>query len=228
MVVGNGLLAQAFAEFRDDARILVYAAGVSNSLETDPSAFARERTRLVAAREAHPDMLLVYFGTCSANDADRRDTPYVVHKLEMETLLERHGGPWMVLRLPLAIGPQRTGRTLAPYLHECITEGRRFQVWEHATRYPVDVADVLRIGRRFIVTPGLWRRRINVALRAFPVLAFVREMERIVGKAAQFDVVRKGRHYAIECPEVQAVAEELSLDYSDRYLGKVLDRYFAG
>ena len=68
MIVGHGLLARAFATFVDDEGTLIYAAGVSNSLETDPTAFARERHTLEAARAAHPNRLLVYFGTCSADD----------------------------------------------------------------------------------------------------------------------------------------------------------------
>lgn len=35
------MLAKAFSEFRKDDRVLIYAAGLSNSLETDPRAFAR-------------------------------------------------------------------------------------------------------------------------------------------------------------------------------------------
>lgn len=227
MVVGDGMMASSFSAFRGNERVVVYAAGVSNSLETDPAAFAREATRLQQVREAHPGKLMVYFGTCSVDDADRRDTPYVAHKLMMESLLERHGAPWIVLRLPLAIGPGRRGHTLAPYLYERITRGESFEVWEHSTRYPVDVADVLRIARRIIDVSANWNRRINVALRPFPVPEFVRIMESIVGKPAVYTRVPRGRHYAIDCPEVRALARELELDYSERYLERVLRKYFA-
>jgi nucleoside-diphosphate-sugar epimerase len=227
VVVGHGMLAKAFSEFSEDDRVLIYAAGVSNSLETDPSAFAREKSRLLAAREENPDKLLVYFGTCSVEDPDRRETPYAAHKLEMEAILEGFAAPWMVLRLPLAIGPGRHGRTLAPFLYERISRGERFEVWEHATRYPLDVEDALRVARLFVDERKLWNRRINVALRAFPVLEFVQVMQNIVGKPAVYDLVPRGRHYAIDCPEVDAAERELALDRSERYLDRVLRKYYA-
>jgi len=207
--------------------VLIYAAGVSNSDETDLSAFERERQRLIAARNRYSDRFLVYFGTCSADDPERRETPYVVHKLEMERLLEHHGSPWMVVRLPLAIGPGRSSQTLAPFLHERISRGERFQVWQHATRYPIDVHDVARITERLIRDRANWNRRINVALRAYSVLEFVRAMESILGKSAVYDVVPRGGHYEIRCPEVEALAEELALDADDGYLDRVLRKYFA-
>ena len=199
---------------------------VSDSLETSETAFGRERELLARTRREHPDALVVYFGTCSVDDPDRAPTPYVAHKLRMESMLEEAGQPWLVLRVPLAIGPAHGGRTLAPYLYDRVRRGERFQVWQHATRYPVDVADVLRIGSRFIADHGLRHRRINIALRAYPVLDFVRVMESIVGRPAVYDLVPKGRHYAIHCPELAALASELQLDYSEAYLERVLRKYF--
>jgi nucleoside-diphosphate-sugar epimerase len=227
MIVGHGMLAQAFSSFREDGSVLIFASGVSNSLETGPRAFARERALLLQARKEHQAKLMIYFGTCSVDDPDRRETPYVVHKLEMEAILERAQAPWMALRLPLAIGPHRHGHTLAPFLYERISRGERFEVWEHATRYPIDVEDALRVGRLFFGDRKLWNRRINVALRAFPVLEFVRVMQSIVGKRALYDLVPKGAHYPIRCPEVAALAQELNLDLSDRYLERILRKYFS-
>lgn len=227
MIIGSGMIAAAFSAFRENDRVVIFASGVSNSLETDPAEFAREKRLLLQARSANPDRLLVYFGTCSVDDPDRGHTPYVIHKLEMESLLEVSPGPWMVMRLPLAIGPGHRGAALAQFLYERISRGEPFEVWTHAARYPIDVADVFRITSRLVDDPSMWHRRINVALRAFPVLEFVHIMERIVGKRAVCTLVPKGRHYEVSCPEVAAVAADLNLDFSDRYLERVLRRYFA-
>lgn len=221
------MLAQAFSAFSGDDKVLLFVSGVADSLETRAEAFARERDLLQKTRTAFPESLLVYFGTCSVYDPERRATPYVAHKLEMEAVLERSGSPWMVLRLPLAVGPGRRGRTLVPFLYERISRGEPFEVWEHATRYPIDVADVLRIARRLIAEGSLWYRRINVALRAYPVLEFVRAMEGILGKSASYCLVPRGEHYAIDCPQINRLGTELGLDYSDRYLLQVLRKYYA-
>ena len=227
MVIGDGMIAKAFANFGPRRDVIVYASGVSDSMETRAEAFQREKTLLAATRAAHPGALLVYFGTCSVDDPDRRPTPYVQHKLAMEALLAAAPGPWMVLRLPLAIGPVHRSPTLANFLHDRIVRGERFEVWARSARYPIDVEDVVRIAARFIDERTCWRRAINVALRAFTVLDFVRVLERITGKRALYTLVDKGARYDLRCPEVARVAAELELDSSPRYLERVLRKYFS-
>jgi nucleoside-diphosphate-sugar epimerase len=227
MIVGSGMMAQAFSAFRGDDEVLVFASGVADSLETRAEAFARERDLLQKTRAAFPEKLLVYFGTCSVEDPDRRESPYTAHKLEMEAILERSGSPWMVLRLPLAIGPGRRGRTLAPFLFDRISRGIRFGVWQHAIRYPIDVEDASRIAAAMILSRAFLNRRINVALRAYPVLAFVEAMENIVGKRAVYEVLPKGTHYAIHHPELDEMAPGLALDLTEQYLDRVLRKYFS-
>src|SRR4051812_33028040 len=118
MVVGGGMMAQAFLRFREDEQVVIFASGVSDSLEERRDAFDREKNLLRLIRNENPGRLLVYFGTCSVIDPDKRDTAYVRHKLEMESLLQTDKDPWMILRVPLAIGPLHRSRTLAQFLYE--------------------------------------------------------------------------------------------------------------
>lgn len=228
MLVGHGMMARTFWAFRDRPDVVIFASGVSNSLETDPRAFERERRLLQRIRAEHTGALLVYFGTCSVDDPDRWDTQYVRHKLHMESLLAASPGPWLVLRVPLAIGRNPGSHTLAQYLYDCIMQGTPFEVWEGAARFPIDVEDVLRIGSRLIEDRAMWGRRINVALRRFPVLDFVHILERITGRPAMYRVARKGRSFDLDCPEVMALAPQLGLDLGAQYLERVLRKYFGG
>lgn len=226
MVVGDGMMAKAFSVFAPRNDVVVFASGVSDSTETRQAAFEREGALLARTRAAHPDALVLYFGTCSVADPDRRDTPYVRHKLAMEALLAAARGPWMVLRLPLAIGPGHRGNTLAKYLYERIVRGEPFEVWSRSMRYPIDVADVVAIAERLVADRASWNRPINVALRRFAVLDFVRALEAISGRKAVYNLVDKGAGYEVACPEVQRLAGELALDYSEVYLERVLRKYF--
>jgi len=227
MLVGDGLMARAFAAFRDNKDVAIFASGVSNFLETDPAAFARERALLMRVRTANPGALLTYFGTCSTDDPERRDTPYVRHKLDMESLLAASDAPWLVLRVALAIGHSPGSRTLAQFVYDRVALGESFEVWQGASRYPIDVEDVFRIGNRLMLDAKMRNRRINIALRAYPVLEFVRAIESIVGRKANYVLVPKGRTYDVRCPEVAELASELGLDFSDRYLERVLRKYFS-
>ena len=226
MVVGDGLIAQAFAALAPRRDVVIYASGVSDSTETRAEAFERERALLAKTRAENPRALLVYFSTCSVDDPDRRPTPYVQHKLAMEAQLAAAPGPWMVLRLPLAIGPVHRSPTLANFLHDRIVRGEAFEVWSRSMRYPIDVDDVVRIASRFIAERAYWRRTINIALRAFTVLDFVRVLESITGKRAAYTLVEKGAHYDVPCPEVARLASELELDLSPHYLERILRKYF--
>ena len=228
MIIGNGMLVKAFSAYLGDSGTVIFASGVSDSLEERQEAFDRERDLLLRTRAENAGKLVVYFGTCSVFDSERRDTPYVRHKLEMEALLEDTAGPWMVLRLPLAIGPAHRTRTLAQYIYDRISQDQAFDVWAHATRYPIDVFDAVRMANLFVARRPLWNRRINLALRAFRILDFVRSMERIVGKSARYELIQKGRHYELQCPEVLEVAKQLQLDFSEDYLERVLAKYFRG
>jgi hypothetical protein len=228
MVIGNGMLAKAFSAYLSDRETVIFASGVSDSQEVRQEAFERERNLLLRTLEENAGKSLVYFGTCSVFDSERRDTPYVLHKLDMEALLRDSAGQWMVLRLPLAIGPTHRTRTLAQYIYDRIVQDQQFEVWAHATRYPVDVADAYRIASLFMAQPAMWNRCMNVALRAFRILDFVRCLEQVAGKAARYELLQKGEHYDLRCPEVLDVAGELQLDYSEDYLGRVLRKYFPG
>ena len=227
MVVGSGMMAQAFSSYAHSPQTVIFASGVSNSLETDSRAFSREQSLLSEVRNANPQALLVYFSTCSIEDADRRNTPYVKHKLAMESFLANSPGKWLVFRLPLVIGHGHRGATFAQFLYQKISKGESFEIWENATRYPIDIDDVLAVAREFIDHRQSFNQRINVVLRSYPAMEFVRIMEKIVGKQARYVRVDRGIHQEIFCPEVIQLAEKIKLDYSDSYLERILRKYFA-
>ena len=227
MVVGNGMMAQAFSSYAENPRTVIFASGVSNSLELDSRAFSREKNLLAEVRNANPKALLVYFSTCSVEDTDRSNTPYVKHKLAMESFLANSPGQWLIFRLPLVIGRGHRGASFAQFLFQKISRGESFEIWANATRYPIDVDDVLVVAREFIDGRQTFNQLINVALRSYPATEFVRIMEQIVGKKARYAKVDKGTHQEIFCPEVMQLAEEFHLDYSDGYLERILRKHFA-
>ncbi len=147
MIVGTGLMARAFSAFQDRPDLVLFASGVSNSTERSTQAFERELTLLEKTIESNPEALLIYFGTCSVFDADRNESAYVQHKLRMEAFIAQRCRTWLVLRLGLAIGPTRGGTTLHEFLLDRIVRGEPFEVWAGAVRYPIDVEDVVHIGK---------------------------------------------------------------------------------
>ncbi|UWX04318.1 hypothetical protein H1235_03550 [Pseudoxanthomonas sp. NC8] len=86
MIVGQGLLARAFASrYAADPDVIIFASGVSNSLATAAEGFERERAMLVPLLDA--GTRLVYFGSCASTPENAASTPYMRHKRAMEELV---------------------------------------------------------------------------------------------------------------------------------------------
>ena len=192
MIIGKGMLARAFASLGARTDLLIFASGVSNSLEIDDSEFAREFLLLESARSEHPDALLVYFSTCSIADTDRSTTPYVQHKVRVEAALKTWGYPYICLRLPAVIGPGNVARTLPFYLRDKIISEAPIEIWSNARRFTIDVEDVVAIGTRMIEDPSNTGSVINLALRSHSVLEMVEQLEKLLGQRANVTEIDRG------------------------------------
>ena len=73
MIVGNGLIAKAFDNFKDD-KVIIFASGVSNSLEQRKQEFDRENILSNVINE-NPEKI-VYFSTCYFNDIRKKKVCY--------------------------------------------------------------------------------------------------------------------------------------------------------
>ena len=96
MIVGNGLVASAFAAFAEDDDYVIFASGVSNSQEKDPAAYQREFDLLRS--HLRPDTCLVYFSTCSIADQSRSHSHYIQHKIKVEEYIANHASDYVIFR----------------------------------------------------------------------------------------------------------------------------------
>lgn len=226
MIVGEGMMARAFAkEFGSDARVTIFASGVSNSAETSAAAFSRERGLLERHVEACPDRL-VYFSTCSIDDREGRPSPYVEHKLAMEELA-RKAPHHLVFRLPQVAGPSSNPHTLTNYLCSHILSGKPFAVWENAWRNIIDVEDVARIGAYMIHDRSFRDRQVNIASPA-PIKAveLVATFEKVLGVPAVYQLQPRGERYDIDAREAAAVAARVGVDFGGDYVERVIRKYY--
>ncbi len=226
MIVGNGMIAAAFAPaFAHRADLAVFASGVSNSGERSPEPFRREEEQLRAVLSEKPGCV-VYFGTCSVDDPEQRDSPYVRHKVRMEDLV-RASGHFVVLRLPQVVGHTRNPFTLTNYLYTQISTRRRFSVWTHARRNIIDVDDVARIGGYMLDSPAHRDRIVNVASpESTPVVELVAAFERVLGVTADFDRTERGGQYEIEVADCLEVAGRVGVRFGPDYLDRLLEKYY--
>lgn len=227
MIVGNGMLARAFAaRYAGDPQTTIFASGVSDSLEVREQAFARERALLDAVLARHPKRI-VYFSCCSLQDSGAATTPYMRHKHGMEArVLASAGG--LVLRLPQVVGPGGNPRTLANYLHARIVAGESFEVWRHAERNLIDVEDVAAIARAMIAAAGDGHSVRTIATPySLGMPQIVAIFERVLARAARFTLVDKGRALPVDAAEAATFAAQLGIDFGPGYSERILRKYYA-
>ena len=226
MIIGNGMMAKAFSQYQDSSSVLVFASGVANSRETEQTAFAREKLLLIEALRVHADKTFVYFGTCSAGDPDAAKSPYVLHKLSMETLISNTHSRYNIFRLPQAVGRSVNRTTLVNYFYDMIVRGEPFIVWNNAFRYLIDVEDVVRIAGH-IIDRDLYRNKVlNIAADRYPVVEIVRVLEKIAGVKGAYTIVDRGEPFSVDVAVAKSIADELNIEFDGSYLERTLRKYY--
>jgi nucleoside-diphosphate-sugar epimerase len=228
MIIGSGMIAQAFFPLAaKDPGLCVYAYGVSNSRCADPAAFLRELRALAQALEQQRDATFVYFGTCSVDDPEMQQSPYVLHKLRMEAMVGAHD-KGIVVRLPQVAGATHNPATLLSFLAHHLVNGAPFDLWLNARRNIIDVADVVLIVQRMLTQGGFHNRVVNVAnTRSYAMLDIVTTMEEVLGRKAVYRTRPRGSAYLIDITATRACMDAAGVRFDQDYLANVIHRYYA-
>lgn len=146
MVVGNGLIANSFSKFNYDDSILIFASGISDSTCKDNSKFLREK-ELITCQDKN--MKFVYFSTYSLSDGSERNN-YLLHKIEMEYLIESTFENWIILRLPTVVGHGGNKNNFFNYMSNKLINNEPICVFDNTYRSLIDVDDILPITEEII------------------------------------------------------------------------------
>jgi|SRR5450432_843291 len=229
MIVGSGLIAQAFAGQAETtlSGACLYAAGVSNSSCQDPREFERERERLLLAmRRSAPGQLFIYFSTCSIDDPEAQSSLYIQHKATMEHLV-RERTRHLIFRLPQLAGFTPNPHTLLNYLFSRIVRSERFQVWNGAHRNIIDVDDVVKIAIDLVASEKIACETINIAnTQSSRMFEIVRTIEDVLKRPAIFDTIDRGTSYAINTDRIRSSLKRAGVLFSANYLREVIQKYY--
>ena len=224
MIVGNGFLAKNLKKI-DSSELLFFASGVSNSLisHNDPG-LKREKSLLNEYKQT--DKKLIYFGTSSIYDCSRKDTAYVMHKRSIEEYIQKNFNDYLILRLPLVIGKSNNRHTLINYSSNCIVDGNNMRIEADATRYLIDIDDVVEICN--LLASRINKSTININFsEKISVLGIVKHMEEALNKKANFKIIPGGSNYNVKNQQFISICELQKLDYfSKDYYRKIIFKYF--
>lgn len=196
MVVGNGFIASAFSQFQDSEDVVIFASGVSNSRETRPEEFLRERKLLETYLTS--DRLLVYFSTTSIFDQSLQDSMYILHKKDMEALIREKTQNHLIFRLPIMVGASSNKNTLINFLTESIEEGKEFKIHANACRYLMSIDDIRNLLPAIISNSANWNNPHNVfTTKCLPVPEIVKLLEAQIGKKGNYELIERGDCYEI-------------------------------
>jgi nucleoside-diphosphate-sugar epimerase len=227
MIVGNGLLARAFeSHFGESHDVVVFASGVSNSLETRPGEFAREAALLRQSLDSEARRF-IYFSSCGVAAAESELTPYMRHKRSMESLVlsASHG---LVLRLPQVVGRTENHHTLTNFLRDHIVSGEHFTVWAHAERNLIDIDDIVKIGVKLAEELSTKATVVSIAAaRSLLMPEIVGIFERVLGNTANCSYVKKGTPMVIDTAVAESLSARLGIDLGDGYIERVIAKYYA-
>lgn len=225
MIVGNGLIANAFREY-DREEVVFFASGVSNSLETRASEFQREEDLIRKTIQENPEKLFVYFSTCSIYDSSKNSSFYVNHKLKMEHLVAVEVEKYLIARVSNAVGKGGNQNTLINYLIRAIQNQNEIKVHIDATRNQIDVFDVAQIVLNLIDSNQL-NKIVNVAyVSNYSVLEIIRIVEEFLNLKGDLILEKKGQGYSIDIPDAIGYFKKNNLLDREKYLQEILQKYY--
>lgn len=226
MVVGNGLMAQAFMKYADDESLIIFASGVSNSLETRESEFQRESLLLSSYLNNFRSKRIVYFSTCSIYDKSLDESVYIAHKIRMENLIQSIHTNYLVIRLPNVVGYGGNKNTLINFFINAIENNKVIEVWGTSYRNILSQEDVTLIVQK-ILTKNYINKIINVANPNFyTVTEILQFIEEFLKKKSIKTIIDKGEEYSIDTSFSREITLSIRKDYSINYLRSILEKYY--
>lgn len=225
MIIGTGMIAKAFSSYENNNDIIVFAKGVSNSQETNKANFDRESNALKEALANHKTKTIIYFGTCSINDPDNKDSFYVKHKLQMEELIKNSELKYYIFRLPQVVGTTNSP-TLIKYLSTKIRENSEFNIWKHSKRNLIDIEDVYKVVDYLISHKYLKNNITNIASRnSTSIITIVQRIEKAMNKKARYTLMDVGSSYEIDISNVEKYFDTVGVHFDKNYLDNILTKY---
>lgn len=226
MIIGNGLIAKTFLDF-DSTDIVLFASGVSNSLETDKKSFLREINLIEQTITTNKKCLFVYFSTCSVYDSSKATSDYVNHKLFIENLIKERTTKYLILRVSNAVGRQGNSNLLLNYLFKKVIDKEEILIQKNAKRNLIDVEDLKKIAIN-IINNNIFNKTINLAyLYNFSIIDIVSAIEKFTNQQLKLKFEDSGQEYTIDLDFAKEYFLKKNKLNKELYLENLLHKYYS-
>lgn len=223
-VIGNGLIANAFKKNGPLDEVIILAAGVSNSQNIDMFEFEREKKLVDEVISKADGKKIIYFSSCSI--FQKKKTPYIKHKLEVENILIESKIDVAIFRLPQVVG-LTNNNTIVSYFTRNIFLNNDIEIEKNAYRYLIDVDDIVRIVNRSIGSLDFKYNEVcNLtsanSISAFEIAIKIRE---ILGSNSNIKIIDGGESYKLEASWIKKYMGDNDIILAEEYPVQVLEKY---
>lgn len=210
----------------DRKQVVFFASGVSNSLETNILNFKREEDLVRKTVVENPEKLFVYFSTCSIYDSSKVDSLYVLHKLNMESIVSKSARKFLILRVSNAVGKGGNPNILLNFLYDALKNDKTIQVHQKATRNLIDSDDIQQITLS-LIDQKKQNSIINLAyLFEFGIQEIIEMMSALLNIRPQMELTDSGNFYQISITDIQDYFETKKLTDKKEYLRDMIKKYY--
>jgi hypothetical protein len=221
-VVGRGLIARTFLQ---DLGVLnkgfvIFASGVSNSGETRPAEFSREKTLIDYWLKRLDGRIFIYFSTCSVYG---KYNNYVDHKLKIEELIRDSKGVGHIYRLSQVVGVAKN-TTLVPFFTQQALNHASVDIFAGAARNLLSISDVVRLVK--LVSPMRGEEPFSMNLASYHSTTAINIYKRITelcDKPFKARLVDGGDNQIVPIDELYGFLDKGDPLFADDYWKTVLD-----
>ncbi len=221
MIIGNGLIARSFIDFKNQEDKVIFASGVSNSLEENLLEYKREENLLLNIIKNNKNKKIIYFSTTSIFNIK---SIYTNHKIKIEDIIKTNAEKYCIYRLPQIIGKGGNKTNLINFLVKSIRDTRNIFIYPESLRSLLDVEDLVHICQKTCDIKD--KNILNIA-----GIEFVKIEEIINLISEKIDIkpilsfYRDRQEYFNEnSVEIDSAIKELNIS-SSNYTKKVIQKY---
>tara|TARA_X000000950_G_scaffold51775_1_gene61250 strand:+ start:4366 stop:5064 length:699 start_codon:yes stop_codon:yes gene_type:complete len=162
-IFGNGFIAKNLKKIRLPEKFFIYAAGVSNSNIKQKKVYNREINQFKKIiKKINPRKILIYISSLSVENKSLQKDKYVRNKLIIEKIIKNEVPKYIIIRLPQVVGKNHNKHTLTNFIYNTFKKGKNFYLWKNSKRNLIDIDDVVKILRAYLLNSPKINSTINI------------------------------------------------------------------
>ncbi len=230
-IIGSGLIGNAFKErtiIDSIYPVILFASGVSNSSETNPKSFLREKKLLESILETKKrSEKLVYFSTLSIYDKHKKEAAYIKHKQNIEEVIHQKSQNYLIIRVPNIIGKGGNPNTLLNYLVAAVKGKREIKIFKNAYRNFIDVEDLVKLIEELLISDAYNTTIDLLHPVSYSMLEVINYIEKHINTISNSVYLEQGYNYfPLSNLSINSIFEMSNVNIRKNYLSQILKKYY--